>query len=121
MKAKKVIDHASARPLSESLAESRMSLLRLARIAREGKNTSLARELTAKAEALKFEIARLRRQNHAQWDADARRVRSRLNALDARLEEALHRASKPEELSRKGIGILKIANDAARLIGGLGR
>ncbi len=121
MTERKAIDLASARPLLESLSASRMSLLHLARVAREGKNLPLARDLAEKAGALKTDIARLRRQSHGQWAAEARQVRVRLNILAARLEKISRRAGRPGDLSRKGVGILKAANAAARVMSGLGR
>ncbi len=57
--------------LLESLAETRVSVLYLARRAQETKDTALAKELTEKGQSLKIEIARIRRTRTVEWTKES--------------------------------------------------
>ncbi|MBL0059857.1 MAG: hypothetical protein IPP35_12360 [Elusimicrobia bacterium] len=61
-------------PLLESLSESRIAILFLARQAKEAKNNALAKELTVRGQSLRTEIARLRRSVLNDWSKETKRL-----------------------------------------------
>lgn len=81
--------------LLESLAETRVSVLYLARRAQETKDAALANELTEKGQSLKIEIARIRRTRTVEWTKEAsvllkrsRRAQTELAELTANMEKS---------------------------------
>ena len=77
---------ADAAKALEALADLRLSLVAAARAAREAKNAPMAKDWTARAEAVKEALAGRRRQAHAAWTVDARRLQTRLAALSRELK-----------------------------------
>lgn len=80
--------------LLESLSESRISILYLARQAKEAKREAQAKELTAQGQSLRKEIARLRRKVTADWDQEAKALVSRSESVRSRLEKMVRRTGK---------------------------
>jgi regulator of replication initiation timing len=87
-----------ATALFESLAESRVSVLYLARRAQETKDTALAKELTEKGQSLKIEIARIRRTLTADWTKEAAALLKRSKTAQSELAEL---AANMEKSARK--------------------
>lgn len=81
-------------PLLESLADSRISILYLARKAKEAKNNALAKELTEKGQSLKIEMARTRRIVVADWSQKAGALLERSKTIQAELSKLAAEAEK---------------------------
>jgi hypothetical protein len=84
----------SGAALPDSLAETRVSVLHLARQALEAKDAALAKQLTAQGQALRAEIARHRKAAHAAWMADAKTIVPRLHAAQSRLSRLIEAGEK---------------------------
>lgn len=102
----------------EALADLRLSLVAAARAAREAKNAPLAKELTARAEAVKETLARLRRQAHATWTVDARRLQTRVAALSAELNRIAAAPAATQTSARRAARFLANAERFLRWLQG---
>lgn len=80
--------------LLESLSETRISVLYLARQAKEAKNNSLAKELTVKGQALRKEIERVRRAVTSDLDKETRSIIAQAGAAQAQLAKLIQNAEK---------------------------
>jgi hypothetical protein len=94
--------------LLESLSESRISVLYLARQAKEAKNNSLAKELTAKGQSLRKEIERVRRTVTADLDKETKTIIAQAGAAQAQLAKLIQNAEK----SSKKIAVFARARSA---------
>ncbi len=81
-------------PLLESLADSRISILYLARQAKEAKNNPLAKELTAKGHSLRKEMARIRRIATADWTKETVALLKRSKTAHSELAELIQDTDK---------------------------
>lgn len=83
--------------LLESLAESRISVLYLARQAKEAKNNTLAKELTKKGQSLRTEIVRIRRTAAADWNKETKLLIARAGTAQSELFKLIENAKKSEK------------------------
>lgn len=100
--------------LLETLAESRISILYFARQAKEAKNNVLAKELTAQGQALRSEIARLRRSAIADWAENAKTLVARAAVVQSRLTRLVQDA---EKASKKSAVLTRALGLASTLLG----
>lgn len=83
-----------ATALFESLAESRVSVLYLARRAKENKDMALAKELTEKGQSLKIEMVRIRRTLTADWNKESTALLKRSKTAQSELVRLAEKAEK---------------------------
>ena len=107
---------ADAQNALEALADLRLSLVAAARAAREAENAPLAKELTARAEAVKETLSGLRRQGHAAWTVDARRLQTRLAARATDLKGI---AAAPAAATTAARRAARFLGNAARFLRGI--
>jgi hypothetical protein len=81
-------------PLLESLSDSRISILYLARQAKEAKDSAVAKELTAKAQSLRQEITRIRQTSTSAWTRDTKTLMSRAGTAQSELAKLIQDADK---------------------------
>lgn len=94
---KKSIDsvvQGSPMELLESLSETRISVIFLARQAKEAKDNALAKELTAQGQALLKEIERIRPTVGAGWDKETKALAARAGTAQAELAKLMQNAEK---------------------------
>ncbi len=84
----------------ESLSESRMAVLYLARQAKEVKDNVLAKELTAQGQALRTEIARLRRRVTPEWNKTTKALIVRAGTAQSELAKLIQDADKSAKKMR---------------------
>jgi hypothetical protein len=89
-----IIKTAGSTALLESLSDSRISILQLARKAKEAKNNSLAKELTAKGQSLRKEIERVRRTVTSDLDKGTKSIIAQAGAAQAQLAKIIQNAEK---------------------------
>ncbi|MBP9127256.1 MAG: hypothetical protein KBD85_03490 [Elusimicrobia bacterium] len=80
--------------LFESLSESRISVLNLARRAKEGKNIDLAKRLTAQGQSLRQEITRIRQTSTTVWTKETKSLISRAGTALSELAKLIKDADK---------------------------
>lgn len=80
--------------LFESLTESRISVLYLARRAKETNDMALAKELTEKSQSLKIEMDRIRRTLTANWTQQATALLNRSKTAQSELARLAATAEK---------------------------
>ncbi|MBK8870673.1 MAG: hypothetical protein IPN19_06405 [Elusimicrobia bacterium] len=80
--------------LFESLSESRISVLYLARQAKEGKNTDLAKRLTAQGQSLRQEITRIRQTATAVWTKETQSLIAQAGTAQSELAKLIKDADK---------------------------
>ncbi len=104
--------------LLESLAESRISILFLARQATEAKEKVLAKELREKGQALRTEIARVRRAALAEWNQETKTHAAKAKVAQARLAKLVLQA---EQGSKKSMILTRALGLASTLLGLTGK
>lgn len=90
----------SAMIFLESLSESRMAVLHLARRAKEARNKDLAKELSEKSRSLRTEISRLRRTVAAEWDKETKALIARAGTAQSELAKLIQEADKSAKAMR---------------------
>lgn len=103
--------------LLESLSETRLAVLFLARQAKESKNTALAKELTAQGHALRNEIERLRRTLTAEWNAETKTLVARAGTAQAQLAKLLQNAEKSAKNMDTVVRALGVVSNILSLAG----
>lgn len=98
--------------LLESLSDSRISVLYLARQAKEAKNIALAQKLTAQGQSLRQEISRIRRTVTTEWNKETKSLIARAETAQSELAKLIQDADK----SAKKIRIFTRALSAASTI-----
>ncbi len=101
--------------LMESLAESQISIIHLARLAKEAKDKKLSDKLTAQARALRQEIARLRRSLHEEWKAGTARLTAGAKSAQAGLEKLVARVEQDKKLITRATKALSLVTDLLAL------
>lgn len=91
---------ASSIALIESFSETRISILYLARQAKEAKNNALAKELTVQGQTLRAEIARLRRTWTTDWDLKTKILLTQGRAAQSELARLMEDAEKSAKKTR---------------------
>lgn len=86
--------------LLESMAESRISVLYLARRAKEAKNTALAKELSDQGQRLRTEITRLRQTETAAWGTQSKSLVARAETAQSELAKLICDADKSAKKMR---------------------
>lgn len=88
------------RSLLESLSDSEISILYLARQAKEAKDNVLAKELTAQSQALRTEITRLRRRVTPEWNKTTKALIVRAGTAQSELAKLIQDADKSAKKMR---------------------
>jgi hypothetical protein len=104
----------------ETLAESRVSVLYLARRAREEKNKSLAEELSSQAKTLQSEITRLRRAAHVVWPAEANVLTGKFVGAQSRLTKIVEGIAKDQRRLQSSARVLSAVRGLFDLTARLG-
>ena len=86
--------------LLESMAESRISVLYLARRAKEAKNTALAKELSDQGQRLRTEITRLRQTETAAWGTQSKALLARAETAQSELAKLIRDVDKSAKKMR---------------------
>ena len=94
----------------ETLAETRLTLVQAARYARETRDFSAAKELAERAEALKGEIAKVRKTLHQDWTSMAEKTRIRIIESTTRLSRDLQRSEKAKSITERAFQIVLAAS-----------
>jgi replication fork clamp-binding protein CrfC len=81
-------------PLLESLSDSQISVLYLARLAKENKQEALAKKLTSEAQSLRKEIARLRHTASTEWDKKTKSIVALTAVVCDRLNRIINQTQK---------------------------
>ncbi|MBK8870675.1 MAG: hypothetical protein IPN19_06415 [Elusimicrobia bacterium] len=106
--------------LFESLSESRISVLYLARRAKETKDMALAKELTEKGQSLKIEMARIRRTLTVEWTKEAaallKRSKTAQSELAKHVADAEKSARKTKALARALTAVSKVLALAKKVL-----
>lgn len=111
------VPQASPLALLESLADTRISVLYLARQAKEAKNTALAKELTKKGQSLRTEIARIRQTVTTAWNTETQTIIDSAAIARSDLTQLIEEAEK----SAKKIAVFTRALGVASNILGLAK
>lgn len=86
--------------LLESLSDSKISILYLARQAKEAKDNVLAKELTAQGQSLRTEITRLRRRVTPEWNKTTKALIVRAGTAQSELAKLIQDADKSAKKMR---------------------
>lgn len=98
---------ASPIALLESLSESRMAVLYLARQAKEAKNIALAKKLTAQGQSLRQEMSRIRRTITPEWNKATKMLIARAGTAQSELAKLIKdadRSAKKTKIFTRALG-----------------
>lgn len=101
----------------ESLAEARISLAYLRRVALEAGDKALAEKLSGQGAALKARMAVLRRLSHVEWAESARGLGKRFTSARERLGKSVDEIEKDEAAVARVVKAAGVVDDLLSLAG----